>query len=187
MLVLHLWPHLMRKIPLSSNIKEQSHFLPQSSAEQMLQIKGNPLILGFFFGKNPIQGRQCIYRLFQTAYTQNCIYTFFRRKTAYTHRIHIFENDLPESCFPLYSPFSPPQAPPNGIFHRLFQFPFISDASRYDFRTYSPEIPNIHTSKFLPNRIYTKLHIHIFSSQNCIYTFDVYMRICIYIYTLAFK
>ena len=129
----------------------------------------------------------------RSEYSKHCVpYTLYigcrqvdcgyLKKLLYTHRIHIFENDLPESCFPLYSPFSPPQAPPNGIFHRLFPFPFISDASRYDFRTYSPEIPNIHTSKFLPNRIYTKPHIHIFSSQNCIYTFDVYMRICIIIH-----
>ena len=40
------------------------------------------------------------------------------------------ENNLLESC--IYFLLSAPQAPPNGIFHHLIQFPCISDAFRHD-------------------------------------------------------
>ena len=90
---------------------------------------------------------ELIYPLFKILYTQKSISTFFSPKNLYTHRIHISENDLLEFCFFFYFLFSPPQAPPNAIFQRLIQFPFISDASRQDLTRHSSEIPNIHISK----------------------------------------
>ena len=122
---------------------------------------------------------QCIYPLFKTVYTQTCIYPFFSPKSVYTHRIHISENDLLEFCFFFYFLFSPPQAPPNAIFQRLIQFPFISDASRQDLTRYSSEIPNIHIPKTAQKCIYTKIYIHIFFSEKSIYTSHVYMCLSI--------